>query len=66
MRNGREGGGVEIEDRAIGAIADRVGLDLDPAPERFRKHRAQVRFLLGEKTGGIRRIGVGLEERGAA
>ena len=37
---------VKIEDGAVGAVANGVGLDLDAAAQRFAQHRAQVGFLL--------------------
>src|SRR5207237_9436960 len=56
---------VKIENCAVRPIADGMRLDLDTATKRFLEHWFQIRFLLGEKSRGVRRITVRFQQRRA-
>ena len=56
---------VKIENCAVRPIADGVRLDLDTAAKRFLEDWFQIRFLLGEKSRGVRRITIRFQQRRA-
>src|SRR5262249_49726857 len=57
---------VFIEDEAVGAVADSMGLHLNTLLERRDQHGSEWLGFYGEKTGGIGFIGVGRKHGGSA
>src|SRR6184192_4242325 len=51
---------VKIENHVVCPISDGMGLDLNPAPQRFFEHRPQLFRLLGQKTGSLGRVPIWL------